>query len=986
MRQILLFILTLASVLANSQMRRLNYTPEGHNIVCYDGNNRYTRALYGTETAWRLETSDRPVFASYTKGIGKNISFAVNVKGTTKRLDQTTHCKASYMAGERSYILTDDSWGKGSLEITVVASLMNESAIWRIVPKNMPRKSQIFVYCCDMATIKMKRNGDIGIDPREYFEAASDSANLVSFSLSAKEESYVYLKDAQNMSVLPKDKGQRRFEAEDLFRNNNYTIVEFNTPDEYINTIGANLVAASNGLWSGDTWLHGCVGYRSPYNGWRAGYIGDVIGEFDKQKKHFASYDKVMVKNVEQTIFGPQQDSTLNCARAAKVWGTGIYSNGYISKDPSKISMSHYDMNLNYIDALLWHFSYDADTAFMRKMWPALKLHLAWEKKNFDADNDHLYDAYACIWASDALYYNSGAVTHSTAYNYRGNLMAAKIAKKIGEDPAPYLDEANAILEAMNNTLWNEKEGHWIEYRDFMGLKRNHDDAALWSIYTPIDCGAFSSEQAYRATQYVDRKMARIPINIEGKEDEGLYTIPTSDWMPYEWSTNNVAHEEVVNMALAYFEAGRANAGFKLLKSDIVDEMFLGVCPGNFGQISFYDKARTEAYRDFGDNIGITGRALLCGLFGIVPNALDDECIIRPGMPLEWNDASVKTPYLSYKMHKEGNIATYTVEQNFSSPLKIVMRINAKGGKYVDFVGTDAQSQSFSIDMSTIEQEEAPYLLASDSHDMSEEELEHLGLGEIAPKAETECIDLGAYYNSNVDDIFNNRYVSPSSPYTTLRIPINGIGDWCTTNVKTQIEDDGFRSVLKNDVFDTGLGILFSSPKDGLNIAYTSLWDNYPDSLDFKIDRCASYVYLLMAGSTNQMQSRIDNGLVVAHYTDGSSDTLHLYNPYNWAPIEQDFYTDEKAFWTVPRKPYRVSLSDGTVSRHLAFSLKHKEECSNVSCNECHNIEFSKVKLKKGAATVLKMPVDNAKTISHITLRTLSNDVVIGIMGMSIER
>lgn len=35
--------------------------------------------------------------------------------------------------------------------------------------------------------------------------------------------------------------------------------------------------------------------------------------------------------------------------------------------------------------------------------------------------NDGLYDAYCCIWASDALYYNSGAVTHSSAYNYRAN-------------------------------------------------------------------------------------------------------------------------------------------------------------------------------------------------------------------------------------------------------------------------------------------------------------------------------------------------------------------------------------------------------------------------------------------------------------------------------------------------------------------------------------------------------------------------------------
>ena len=67
--------------------------------------------------------------------------------------------------------------------------------------------------------------------------------------------------------------------------------------------------------------------------------------------------------------------------------------------------MHHYDMNLCYIDELLWHFNWTGDLEYARRMWPLLTLHLAWEKRNFDPDNDGLYDAYACIWASDALYY-----------------------------------------------------------------------------------------------------------------------------------------------------------------------------------------------------------------------------------------------------------------------------------------------------------------------------------------------------------------------------------------------------------------------------------------------------------------------------------------------------------------------------------------------------------------------------------------------------
>ena len=36
------------------------------------------------------------------------------------------------------------------------------------------------------------------------------------------------------------------------------------------------------------------------------------------------------------------------------------------------------------------------------------------------------------------FYYNSGAVTHSSAYNYRANKLAAMLAEKIGEDATPY--------------------------------------------------------------------------------------------------------------------------------------------------------------------------------------------------------------------------------------------------------------------------------------------------------------------------------------------------------------------------------------------------------------------------------------------------------------------------------------------------------------------------------------------------------------------
>ena len=212
-----------------------------------------------------------------------------------------------------------------------------------------------------------------------------------------------------------------------------------------------------------------------PLPGWRAAYMGDFLGMPQRQRTHFDAYAKSQVTGVPVTL--PHlMDSANNLARGTYRWGTPMYSNGYICRSPeNNCQFHHYDMNLNYIDELLWHSQSDADTAYMRKMWPVIQRHLAWEKNTWDPDNDALYDAYCCIWASDALQYNSGAVTHASAYNYRGNLLAARIAEIIGEDPQPYSVEASRILNAINARLWLSDEGHWAEFKDLMGLKRIHN-------------------------------------------------------------------------------------------------------------------------------------------------------------------------------------------------------------------------------------------------------------------------------------------------------------------------------------------------------------------------------------------------------------------------------------------------------------------------------------------------------------------------------
>ena len=956
--------------------RHLQYTPEGNAWVCVNGKNRYTRGLYGGYTDYRLETSDMPIFAVFKKGHHRNVRFVVN--GVL--IDSAAYCKAAYADASRSYLLRDGRL-KDALEVEAQALRHEEGAIFRFAFSQGQERLQVKTMVCEIANKKIRRNGDMGADPAGVFEPSPTQEGLVvsdAIYNSQRTVAYVYI-HLNEARPLPFDEADALWQSTKTENRQLAERVQFQTPDPYINTLGGALVTAADGDWDGQTWLHGCIGWRMPLAGWRAAYLGDVLGWKDRARSHFDAYAKSQVTEVEPTIAHPSNDPKMKLARAEKKWGTQMYSNGYICRNPERNDqMHHYDMNLNYMDELLWHFCYDADTAYMRKMWPVIKRHLAWEKRNFDPDGDHLYDGYCCIWASDALYYSGGAVTHSSAYNYRGNLLAARIADIIGEDATPYQAEAEAISQAMNQRLWMQDEGHWAEYQDLMGLKRLHGSAALWSVYTPIDCGLGTPEQCYHATRYVDREIPHIAVTTADGRNYG-HTIATSNWLPYSWSINNVAAAEVMHTALAYFEAGRPEAGYRLMMANIMDQMYLGDSPANFGQISFYDAARGECYRDFGDCIGISSRTLIQGLFGIVPDALNGRLMIRPGFPASWDSVRVTTPYLSYSFKRVGGKEIFEVKQQMAQPLQIIIRQNLGGGRYRDIAGNSHAEQTITTDaVNPLALREPPFSSDAAGNVTA-------SLSETSPNVLPETIGkqtplaLDAYFNASVDDIFKNEYLSPRPPYTTLQIPTQGIGEWCHPTLTADINDSVFRSTIRKGMVDIGQ-LRFRSPAAGKNIIYTSLFDNYPDSITIPLKGKASGVCLLMAGSTNHMQCHIDNGLVVVQYQDNMTDTLSLTTPDTWCPIEQDYYVDQLAFRMKEPRPLRVCF--GATDKKVTdkkVPLSGRNLGDELGITEVYGRP-----LPGGAGVVLNMPLNPKKKLKCLTLRTLSNDVVIGIMGATL--
>jgi hypothetical protein len=244
----------------------------------------------------------------------------------------------------------------------------------------------------------------------------------------------------------------------------------------------------------------------------------------------------------------------------------------------------------------------------------------------------------------------------------------------------------------------------------------------------------------------------------------------------------------------------------------------------------------------------------------------------------------------------------------------------------------------------------------------------------LAAGTRLEPVDLTPRFNDRVTRIFQNEYRSPRSPHVSLATPKQGIGAWAGhVNATAEIDDRGLRAVAREGggrlVLPNGVSFATPASEEGNNILFTSQWDNYPREATVPLAGRASRAYLLMAGSTNWMQSRLDNGEVVVAYTDGTTERLALHNPVNWWPIDQDYFIDDHQFRRPEPIPPRVDLRTGRV--RLPDPAAFRGQGGGVP---------------GGAATVLELPLDPAKTLRSLTVRALANEVVVGLMAVTLAR
>ena len=763
------------------------------------------------------------------------------------------------------------------------------------------------------------------------------------------------------------------------------------TPDPFLDAAVAALNVATDAVWDEPQGvvMHGAIAWRAALLGWRGPYAPDALGWHDRARRHLTHWaGRQNTDPIPAQL--PPADANANLSRSE----TALHSNGDLSN-------SHYDMNLVYIDALFRHLLWTGDLEFARQVWPVIERHLAWERRlfrrEFGPEKLPLYEAYAVIWASDDLQYGGGGTAHASAYNYYHNTMAAQLARLLGHDPAPYEREAALIARAMREFLWVADRGTFAEFKDYLGLQLVHPSAALWTFYHTMDSGLPTPEEAWQMTRDVDTQIPHLPVRGPGvPTDADYHVLSETGWMPYSWSINNVVMGEVVHTALGYWQAGRPDEAFRLTKSALLASMFMGICPGNVGAMNYLDAYRRESQRDFADGGGVLSRALIEGLFGVHPDALAGELRVAPGFPAAWDHASLRHPDVTVDFRRDGPTDTYTVESRFAKPMTLRFQVPMRaaavarvtlngqpvaakqreavaGPPILELAGTAAAKQVVTIVWGGAAllrpSEPAPAQARSPGLPRTD------WTAKLPESTPWEPVDLTAHFNDRVTEIFRpGKYVSPRSPFVSLALPSQGIGAWAGhVNAMAEIDDRGLRSIAGANggrlVLPNGVPFATPGPGAAKNIVFTSQWDNYPHEATVPLAGKAGHAYLLMAGSTNHMQSRLDNGEVVVTYQDGTAARLALHNPTNWWPIDQDYFIDDYQFRRPEPIPLRVDLKTGRV--RVLDVAQFKGKGGPVS---------------GGAATVLDLPLDPAKELRSLTVRTLANDVVIGLMALTLER
>jgi len=792
--------------------------------------------------------------------------------------------------------------------------------------------------------------------------------------------------------------------------------IAVNTPDDRFNASVNAVCAAVDGIIRPPYIMHGAMLWNMPYMGWRTLYGPTALGWHSNVKETVKTYLDTQLKSSPNST--PKADSALGYSQEAV--DSRMYGRGHLAHP----HQYRYDMQSVFFDMAIHAWRWTGDPELERLLGKTLPLHLEWMHDCFDPDDDGLYESYQNTAEVDQVWYNGGGTAEETAYAYNGHLAAMDIARKTGDTISAnkHKQQAEKIRASFLQNLWISEKGHVGAYKEQGGLKRLHEDSWLYSIFLPIDARLLTSEQSYRALYYTEWGLERVKMPLGGER------CWTSNWVPGAWSNRMLWPPHAYSLALAYYQTGLPDDGWQMMRGGFLESAFNKVVPGGFD----CDSVGT----DFHDTSSMFARATVEGLFGYQPDYPNSRVRFAPQFPSEWNHASIKTPDFSLAFSRSANKDEYHLKLKqagyveFAIPVRAqrvtavevdghkvawqdspgyghsVISVKLPKRKSVNLIvkwetalpehrpvfvdGMPGQSIMLSVPQGKIISVDDPaQVLLRKRHmngsvksvldtkpgyfaatalvkydNLQQWQVYKLHVGDTTHATLTEIPNIGKWMsvniagqiNSDVREIYKKEYLTPRPQTCSVRLGTNGYSSWAWYYWgATQPEID--LSLTSKMLDSTGQlvtpqGIPFKWTSEVTNIAFTSQWDNWPHSVEFPVNVKGQAIWFLVCGSTNCMQGRISNAVISLNYEDGSKQKIDLVPPFN--------------FWNL----CPIAGTDYDYKRD-AFALPIAPPATVKLGNNCRAILISN-RLSQGII------------LQSVTLEALSQEVVIGIMGITV--
>ena len=795
------------------------------------------------------------------------------------------------------------------------------------------------------------------------------------------------------------------------------------TPDAWLNAAVGASCNVMDAVFRNGMFTHAGMRWGEPLLGWRTQFGGTVYGWHDRVLTE-AKY--CLGKQItESDKLQPQADEKdgLACQSPdSRLFGKGRV-NAY--------QPWHYDMQSQFFDQLVHAWHWTGGAALGNILRPALELHLEYIRDCFDPDGDGIYESYANSWPTDDQWYNGGGTAEETAYAYNSEKAALQFARLAGDEKAIAAHQAqlDKIRRGFFDLLWIPASGHAGAYREQLGYKRLHECSWLYSTFCPIDAGLLDTEQAAQALNYTEWGLERIQMPYGGEQ------CWPSSWVPSIWSVREMWPGDNYQLALAYFQTGLGADGWRLLHGTFPEQMFFGRVPGDLGH--------PAGATDFNDCASMFCRTVVEGLFGFVPDYPDGIVKISPQFPTDWDHASIRTPDVKMSFQQKDNVARYEVELTRPCAMNLVLPVHAGKIRSVSVNGRPADwkldpgfGQSLvnvkipegsaavveltsedthpvyeaahiagnSGESITLAAADAPIIQFHDPQGVLQDATivdgkitgtlttnagNHLVFAlaqtgdtqqwrefkikvtdtqadavrvakqvqDIPANAHWDCVDLQTLFNGDIRTIYKQKYLSPRPNTCSLRIAEDGYSTWQMmlekNNHPPEINLDNVPQFLAPDQrLVTAQGVPFHWSGGDTNIAFTSQWDNWPRKVTATVNRSGDAIWFLVCGSSNPMQVQIANAELRMKYADGVVEKLELVPPFNfWSlcPLNGFDYNYERDAFCLPKtRPPTVQLG------------------------------------KNCRAMLLNWRLRPGVKLESVTLETLSQEVVIGLMGLTV--